>query len=345
MALLRTGADAARARTNDAARVFALLLTLAVAACALVSAFVSPGKPFVFSHRVHVTDEGLECAGCHSGAATTDDPGMPVLTQCQLCHETIDAEKPPERKVATLFEAKGWRSASQRMSSEIVFSHQSHAAAGRECNSCHLHIESDDGVEQPAAMTMSVCVACHAQQSAANECATCHREIRVDRAPPTHAFAWQRLHGKAVRAHGTEEADRCSLCHQESSCVACHMDVSPGNHNNYFRLRGHGLFARMDRQNCAACHRSDSCDSCHRDARPVNHIGAWGGLRNNHCISCHQPLVGNECSTCHRDANSHALAAPLPPGHSPAMNCRQCHGLTAPLPHVDNGGECILCHR
>ena len=35
----------------------------------------------------------------------------------------------------------------------------------------------------------------------------------------------------------------------------------------------------------------------------------------------------------------------LPPGHTPAMNCRQCHGRGVPLLHVDNGTECITCHR
>jgi hypothetical protein len=35
----------------------------------------------------------------------------------------------------------------------------------------------------------------------------------------------------------------------------------------------------------------------------------------------------------------------MPPGHTPGMNCRQCHGLTAPLPHADNGSECARCHR
>ena len=327
-------------------RTLAVLLLITVAGCALVSALVSTSQPFVFSHLVHVTNEGLDCADCHRGAKDSDTPGMPVLTQCMLCHEAIDAKKPPERKVTTMFEGKDWRApAGNQLSGEIVFSHLRHAAGGRECNSCHQHIENDDGDAASAAMTMNACVACHTQQNAANECATCHRDIRVDREPPTHAFAWQRLHGQAVRAHGTATADRCSLCHQESSCAACHMEVPPESHNNYFRLRGHGLFARMDRENCSACHRADSCDSCHRDARPINHLGAWGGVRNNHCISCHFPLGSDECSVCHRDAPSHVMATTLPVGHSPAMNCRQCHGLSAPLPHVDNGSECIRCHR
>ena len=47
---------------------------------------------------------------------------------------------------------------------------------------------------------------------------------------------------------------------------------------------------------------------------------------------------------CHKDTRSHALAAPKPAWHTPAMNCRQCHGVSQPLPHVDKGDNCNLCH-
>jgi hypothetical protein len=42
---------------------------------------------------------------------------------------------------------------------------------------------------------------------------------------------------------------------------------------------------------------------------------------------------------------SHSTAAPQPPSHSPGMNCRQCHGISAPLPHVTKGEDCNICHQ
>jgi hypothetical protein len=325
--------------------VLALLVFTTAAGCALVNMF-TPSKPFAFSHRVHVVDESLECADCHRTWETDDNPGMPTLGQCMLCHEQIDADKPPERQVTRLFDGKEYRATrASRLEDEVLFSHKQHAAGPVECSACHRGIESNEVIDRSMAVRMDDCTACHGSRDIANECATCHREVRSDRPPATHAMQWLRLHGPAVRAHSTATADRCSMCHQESSCASCHLDTPPANHTNYFRLRGHGLFARMDRQNCSTCHRSDSCDSCHRETRPLNHTGNWGGVRSNHCLGCHFPLGSDSCATCHQATPSHALATPLPPTHTPGMNCRQCHGITAPLPHVDKGDNCIQCHR
>lgn len=326
--------------------VLGLLVFLAAAGCALVNVFAPGGKSFAFSHRLHVGQEGLECGDCHRAREGADPPGMPTLGQCQLCHEEIDANKPPERRVTTLFDGKEYRAVhASRLDDEILFSHQKHASGPDQCNACHVGIEASEAIDASMVVRMDSCTECHARRDMANDCATCHREVRADRPPATHATTWLRLHGLSVRAHGTATADRCSLCHQESSCASCHLDTPPENHTHYFRLRGHGLFARMDRQNCTACHRSDSCDSCHRETRPLSHAGSWGGVRSNHCLSCHFPLAGNGCVTCHKSMPSHALATPLPPSHTPGMQCRQCHGITAPLPHVDKGDDCTQCHR
>ena len=141
--------------------------------------------------------------------------------------------------------------------------------------------------------------------------------------------------------------NRCALCHTQSTCVTCHQDQPPQNHNNFFRNRGHGVAASMDRRNCATCHRSDFCNRCHSETKPLSHMPAWGSPVNLHCNGCHFPVAtpGQSCVVCHKGTPSHNFAAPMPPGHNPAMNCRQCHGVTQPLPHSDPGIECILCHR
>lgn len=327
-------------------RVLALLLFLGVGGCVLIDAFAPGPKPLAFSHRIHVTGEGLDCVDCHRGAQSQDDPGMPVLKQCLLCHEELDAKKPEARRVTTLFDGKDFKAAhASRLGGEVRFSHQQHVAKGEECASCHAGIEENEVIDHRVAVTMDGCMACHATKGTSNECATCHREVRADAAPRTHAHHWLRIHGKVVRAEGTATVDRCTLCHESSSCASCHLEVPPANHDHYFRRRGHGVVARMNRETCSACHRADSCDSCHRETRPQNHVGSWGSTRNTHCGTCHFPLRADECAVCHKSTPSHSLAAPMPSWHAPGMNCRQCHGLTAPLPHVDKGDVCTACHR
>lgn len=328
------------------ARVVLGLVLASVAGCMVFDALGEGEQPFAFSHKRHVVDESIDCGDCHLNWDSEDEPGMPALAQCQLCHKKIDAEKPEDRRVTALFDGKTYRGArASDLPDEVVFSHLKHVTTPEACGDCHHGIVENEQVDASVGVTMDDCMRCHAQKQVANECATCHREVGPDWKPGTHAHQWLRLHGKAVRAQGDAVADRCDLCHAQSTCTTCHQDVLPESHNHFFRRRGHGLIARMDRETCAACHRADSCDRCHSEVLPQNHTGQFGMPRNMHCVRCHVPLQASDCFTCHKSTPSHAMATPLPPGHLPGMNCRQCHGLTAPLQHVDNGMPCTVCHR
>ncbi|HEX5050726.1 MAG TPA: cytochrome c3 family protein [Planctomycetota bacterium] len=313
--------------------------------CALIGVFSPNGKPYGFNHVVHAK-EGLECGDCHTTWESEDAPGMPARGGCKLCHEAIDEQKPPERRIDVLFDGDTFKARRvSALASEIVFSHRQHAAKPIECKACHTGIEQNEYVDGSLALDMRDCVDCHRQQNVASECSTCHQQLRVDFPPDSHLFQWKKMHGRTVRAHGSGTANDCSLCHTEATCTTCHQSEMPDNHDNYFRRRAHGLLARMDRQNCAACHRSDSCDTCHQETRPMNHMGSFSSTLNTHCLSCHLPVQNSECFTCHRGTPSHDLATPKPPDHTPGMNCRQCHGMGQPLPHVDKGDDCNICHR
>lgn len=323
-----------------------VLLGLGVTSCVIANVFFKPENKFAFSHRVHVVDQGLDCADCHRAWEKADDPGMPSAKQCALCHEELDAEKPDDRKVVSMFEDKKFKTTHAiALTDEIVFSHQKHATRGDECGACHASIEKNDVVGDELAFSMDSCSACHEQRQVHNDCAQCHTQIRTDAPPPSHLADWKRLHGRAVRACTGATRDRCELCHKESNCEACHMAETPENHTNYFRRRSHGIIASMDRQTCAACHTPDSCDRCHRETEPQSHGGGWGAPTDRHCISCHEPLRYESCFVCHKDTASHAQATPLPADHNVGMNCRMCHGNGQPLPHFDNGEQCTLCHQ
>ena len=298
-----------------------------------------------FSHALHHGQEGLDCIGCHSTYDSEEEPGMPVKGQCMLCHADIDAEKPPERQIAALFDGDVNRAQSQSaLSPEIVFSHPTHATDAELCGTCHEGIETSERLDERMAVSMDECSACHATLGVANECSTCHSEIREDRPPATHELHWPRTHGLVFRAGSQLTANRCDLCHLEQSCNECHLSVPPDNHTNHWRRRGHGITARMDRQNCDACHRTDICASCHAEMEPQNHVGPWGSTQNRHCLSCHIATTDGGCFVCHTGTPSHAQALPQPPDHTPGMNCLQCHGISAPLPHVHKGEDCTICH-
>jgi c(7)-type cytochrome triheme protein len=315
-----------------------------LAGCAFLRSIGGDGA-LAFSHARHVGGEKLDCANCHADALAADEPGMPAKDTCTVCHADIDAEKPPERHIQGLFHGDDFAAVhASALAGEVVFSHKLHAS-GQACDACHLGIESNTRVSSLRPVRMDACTACHQSKKAPGECATCHKEITEKWQPASHHSNWTRMHGLVAREHSEATADKCYLCHTESTCSTCHKSQAPLNHTNYWRERGHGVTAMVDRESCAACHEPASCERCHADVKPRNHVGNWGAPRDNHCLVCHQPLGQEGCVACHANANSHQLAAPKPSDHYPGMDCRACHGLSQALPHVDNGDDCNSCHH
>jgi hypothetical protein len=276
---------------------------------------------------------------------------MPTVKQCLTCHEGIDEGRPQHKRVLTVYGKEPQWSHVTDISEEVRFSHKKHQDAKVQCQECHKGIEKSQGVAEKLAVDMDDCTKCHARKKVAAECSTCHTKIRKDTAPDNHRQNWKRDHGQAARsARGGASGKNCKLCHEQSTCVACHQVEPPRNHNNQWRQRGHLVTASMDRENCAVCHRTDFCDRCHRESAPRSHTASFGSPRDRHCLSCHTPVTNEQCHLCHKSTPSHlALAAPMPasPLHTAAMNCRQCHGQApdAPLPHPDNGDTCTECHK
>jgi hypothetical protein len=323
------------------------MLGVVLAATALGCALFTgrSDERLAFSHAVHVQEQGLECINCHEDASVSDTPGMPAPETCETCHVQLDEAKPEERRVAALFEDDVFRAVhASALADELVFSHLRHTEALEDCSACHRGIESNARIEEDKAFAMDDCTDCHAEKKVANECATCHTRVDTAWPPPSHQHSWKQQHGMVVRSKSQVTADSCVLCHQESSCTECHMIEAPQSHTNTWRQRTHGIQARMDRNSCSACHLPDACDACHAETRPRSHTGSFGAPRSRHCLGCHFPLRNEGCVTCHKETPSHQRAKPKPAWHTPAMNCRGCHGSQQPLPHVDKGDDCNLCH-
>lgn len=321
-----------------------------VVGCAMVSALLPGGeRPLAFSHELHVGEQGLDCESCHEDAWYDDKAGWPYQDTCLVCHDSIDEDKDPSRSIELAFtpddDGRLTFKAHSSLSGEVIFSHLAHVEAEVGCAECHQGIEESGRVDTSLAVDMGACMDCHARRAQPAECATCHSQIDQDWQPPSHLLRWEQAHGHASRACRGRAAMECSLCHQERSCAECHLAFPPSSHDHAFRSRTHGFHAAMDRRSCATCHRSDSCDTCHAETSPRSHTSiTFGGTRSNHCLGCHLPLQANGCQVCHKGTPSHLGAAPKPDWHNPAMNCRQCHGISAPLPHVDKGDNCNACH-
>ncbi len=323
-----------------------------LAGCGLVRALAGGPAPRPFNHEAH-TVRGIGCADCHETAEKEARAGMPSKAFCMNCHEDLDKdqEKPLEKKVAWFLDAAGepaW-AAFGRQSSEIKFSHKDHAAKGVACLSCHEGMDKDTGLVPAGKLQrMDSCVSCHSEKAPRkNDCATCHATLGPQVAPASHRQLWDKTHGRCAReGKAAATSNDCAMCHRQDSCANCHQTRPPADHNEFFRLRGHGIISSLDRDRCATCHTTDSCARCHQQTAPVSHTAGWGAFNQRHCTSCHVPLspsTSGGCAVCHRSTPSHASAPPKPAWHTPVMNCRSCHA--GSLKHPDNGDNCNSCHK
>ncbi|MHC4607787.1 MAG: cytochrome c3 family protein, partial [Planctomycetota bacterium] len=322
------------------AKTVSVLLILSLGACGIIEYLgfgEKPSRPF--GHKVHA-EEDLECETCHGEFAEAEKAGMPTLKKCMKCHEGIDEEKPPEKTLAVLYGEEPEWSDVTAIPEEVIFSHKSHHGKGVACGECHRGIEQSGGITEEVRVDKDACMSCHAEKGLSKGCSVCHKLLREDTPPASHRMNWRRVHGSVVRSGCDAPMDRCSMCHAESACVKCHQDEPPQNHNNFWRIQGHGALAAVDRGKCATCHRTDFCDRCHRETLPMTHTGGWGGTQNRHCRTCHGTRpTQRPCITCHLRSD-HTTAAPRPANaqHAAATpaQCRTCH-TTIGMPHVDNG--------
>jgi hypothetical protein len=306
-------------------------------------------RPIKFGHASHVegTEADLACTDCHTRAEDSDQAGMPSIKACRNCHsEKEDIEK--NLKPFAVDKKIVWTSATA-LSEDAQFSHQNHLGAEVACEDCHQGVTESKAVSAKFKVEKDDCLVCHSKQEKAikGACNTCHESVDQDWQPDSHLQNWKMFHGQVARA-GIDPPyeNRCSLCHTDSACLACHQDEEPRSHTSHWRNRSHGIAAGMDRDSCATCHRTDYCDRCHRETEPMSHRASWGAPRDRHCMTCHLPLESQGCSACHESAPSHYAAPGLPSTitHMTATEsaCRTCHGLG--LTHLDNGDACRNCH-
>ncbi len=339
------------ARIAMAAGAGLLAIVCAAAGCRFLAQHLRSGEELsAFPHDIHVEDQEIGCEECHPQESGADLPSLPAVNTCGFCHDPEDDEDPAAPFLAG--GAPSWVRAG-RQSDEIMFEHTRHVEAAKgSCTACHQDVAASWAVLSSMRMRMDTCMACHQEQGASNECAACHHRLRPDTAPDSHREGWTLRHGQRWRSlAGGRTVDRCDLCHTQGSCDECHTTVRPRSHNNYWRGRGHGVAAGIDRSSCSVCHGRDTCDRCHSRTRPRSHRGSFGAPRNRHCYQCHLPLVHRgyqreNCSVCHLDTPSHSTAEIMPADAAhqtaSAAQCRACH---APLPHPDNGDDCRFCHE
>ena len=80
-----------------------LILLIATVAFAFRPARAVP-QPIAYPHKIHVTDNQMECLSCHVNADRSIAATIPSVTDCMVCHENVKPDSPEIKKLAAYAE-------------------------------------------------------------------------------------------------------------------------------------------------------------------------------------------------------------------------------------------------
>ena len=283
-----------------------LTIIFSTAACLLAVFFLTAEagkeKPeLIFSHKLHVVENGMECSACHGSAETSvlgSDNLMPDMESCGTCHDV----ESPDNCGTCHSDVDNPRNVPRVAKYFPQFSHQQHIAQGLDCAECHSPVIQKEAIGEYILPAME-------------SCQECHTEKRVK--PKTHGPNYRHAHGDDSRVFAkTIRADQtCRACHSLQYCQTCHegdnLDRTTHPLNYAFT---HALEAQGKDNQCATCHIDRSfCIECHQQyfVLPHNHTAGWANRADGgrhvdaarsdleNCMSCHEQDAALVCQKCH----------------------------------------------
>ncbi|NLT66539.1 MAG: cytochrome c3 family protein [Acidobacteria bacterium] len=171
-------------------------------------------QPVQFSHKHHVSDDGIDCRYCHSTVEKTDFAGIPSTETCMTCHSDLWQTSPILEPVRTSYQTNTsiqWQRV-YRLPDFVFFNHSIHINKGIGCSTCHGRVDQMPLVYQFTALRMDWCL-------------DCHRAPQTSIRPRSEIFNMEwtpgadqtRRGNELMRDYGIAPADRltdCYTCHR-----------------------------------------------------------------------------------------------------------------------------------
>ncbi len=130
-----------------------------------------PGQPIKFSHRIHATDNKIDCKYCHTGPEESKHSSIPSTSLCLNCHNVIRyGTNTGEEEINKIHDAFGSGTPIQwvkvhNLPDHVFFSHAQHVKVGKlECEDCHGEVEKMGRIQQVNDLSMGWCIDCHRTQ-------------------------------------------------------------------------------------------------------------------------------------------------------------------------------------
>jgi hypothetical protein len=172
---------------------------------------VARSQPVQFSHKHHVSDDGIDCRYCHTSVEESSFAGIPSTKICMNCHTQIWAESPilePVRESFRTGKSLEWTRV-HNLPGFVYFDHSIHVHKGVGCTTCHGRVDQMPLMWRENTLYMEWCLECHRNP----ERFVRPREqiFNMDWQPPSDQIA---LGQKLVQQYKIESLTSCSVCHR-----------------------------------------------------------------------------------------------------------------------------------
>jgi hypothetical protein len=120
-------------------------------------------QPVPFSHKHHVTDDGIDCRYCHTSVESSGFAGLPATEICMSCHSQIWSNASilePVRSSYRTGESLAWTRVHD-LPDYVYFNHSIHINKGIGCASCHGRVDQMPLMFKVNTLNMNWCVECH----------------------------------------------------------------------------------------------------------------------------------------------------------------------------------------
>jgi hypothetical protein len=171
-------------------------------------------QPVPFSHKHHVTDDGIDCRYCHTSVEKSSFAGIPSTHICMSCHSRLWANSPilePVRLSYQTDKSLEWTRVNA-VPDFAYFDHSIHIHKGVGCTTCHGPIGEMPLTWRANTLYMRWCIDCHKHP----ERFVRRREdvFKADYQPPQDQLALGRRLVKEYKIKDARQLTDCYTCHR-----------------------------------------------------------------------------------------------------------------------------------
>jgi hypothetical protein len=171
-------------------------------------------QPVPFSHKHHVTDDGIDCRYCHTSVENSSYAGLPSTHTCMSCHSRLWASSPilePVRLSYQTNKSLEWTRVNA-LPEFAYFDHSIHIHKGVGCTTCHGPIGEMPLTWRANTLYMRWCIDCHKHP----ERYVRRREdvFKADYEPPHDQLALGRRLVREYKIKDARQLTDCYTCHR-----------------------------------------------------------------------------------------------------------------------------------